>query len=130
MFDLGNFFFFNVLEARKCLQSWNSIDILPFTTINILHSLPVSMSVFLYIQMSPKPPTKKLNYLPSLLQKMIGPHTPFFFEPHPKKRVFFWYWCLYLHWSRESLSPYGGFLIVTLYKNLYFLFVYPIQFDG
>ena len=43
------------------------------------------MSVFLYIQMSPKPPYKKLNYLPSLLQKMIGPHTYIFFEPHPKK---------------------------------------------
>ena len=82
MFDLGYFLallFENVLEARKCLQSWNSVDLLPFTMINIPHSLPVSMSVFLYIQMSPKPPYKKIKLSPIPPTKNDWTPNPIFF---------------------------------------------------
>ena len=92
-----------MLEARKCLQSWNSVDLPPFTIINIPHSLPVSMPVFLYIQMSPKPPIKKLNYFPSLLQKMMGPHTHIFLNPTEKG--FSFGIGVYICIGQESLCP-------------------------
>ena len=80
--------------ARKCLQSWNMVDLPHFTKINIPHSLPVHMSVFLYIQMCPQPPPwKKLNQSPIPPTKNDWTPSPTFLKLHPKKRIFFKYWC-------------------------------------
>ena len=104
---MGNFFallFENVLEARKSLQSWSSVELLPFTMINIPHSLPVSMSVFLYIQMSPKPPYKKIKLSPIPPTKNYWTHTHIFFKLHPKKGFSFGNG-VYIRIGQESLCP-------------------------